>query len=83
MLCLHLQEITEFCHDCTYVLVTVHIIVQALGKLCGGNDDWPGALALVHSYLTHKAGNLYNTTVLICLLLMHVLVTVYSYCVCT
>lgn len=28
---------------------------QALGKLCGGKDDWPGTLALVHSYLTHKA----------------------------
>jgi len=31
---------------------------QALGKLCGGKDDWPGTLALVHSYLTHKAGKL-------------------------
>lgn len=40
-------------HGCEQMFV----VAQALGKLCGGNDDWPGALALVHSYLTHKAGN--------------------------
>jgi hypothetical protein len=28
---------------------------QSLGKQCGGKDDWPGTLVLVHSYLTHKA----------------------------
>lgn len=28
---------------------------QTLSKQYGGKDDWPGTLALVHSYLMHKA----------------------------
>lgn len=28
---------------------------QTLSRQYGGKDDWPGTLALVHSYLMHKA----------------------------
>ena len=31
-------------------------VFQALGRQSGDNNNWPGTLALVHSYITHKTG---------------------------
>jgi len=56
--CAKCKKLPNVVGPTTSCLFTVAGFGQALGKLCGGKDDWPGTLALVHSYLTHKAGNL-------------------------